>query len=204
MSAAARRAFSGALCGTFAAIGVAAVIVAIFLAVVYSDDIAALRSLDPKAGKVYAQMWQRLKETGTSADATVWRIPLAEGITPEDAEQTMNFVANGHNIMNVGELPLSEQVEAMTGEKQRMLKIYQYCDPLTAMKMVDYSDAFSAYLPCRVALVEDKQGKFALYSLNMDLMIEGGRTLPPDLLEEANQVRRTIRDIMERGATGEF
>lgn len=204
MSTATRRGFSGVLCGVFAAIGVVAVIAAIFLAVAYGDDIAALRSLDPKAGTVYAQMWQRLKETGTSADATVWKVPLAEGITPEDAEMTMNFVANSHNIKNVGELPLSEQVEAMTGEKQRLLKIYQYCDPLTAMKMVNYSDAFSAYLPCRVALVEDKQGKFALYSLNMDLMIEGGRTLPPELLEEANQVRKTIRDIMERGAKGEF
>lgn len=204
MSTATRRGFSGVLCGIFAAIGVVAVMVTVFLAVAYGDDIAALRGLDPKAGEVYAQMWQRLKETGTSADATVWKVPLAEGITPEDAEMTMNFVANSHNIKNVGELPLSEQVEAMTGEKQRLLKIYQYCDPLTAMKMVDYSDAFSAYLPCRVALVEDRQGKFALYSLNMDLMIEGGKTLPPDLLAEANRVRKTIRDIMERGAAGEF
>lgn len=204
MSADAPGRFSRVLCGVFAAIGVVAVIGAVFLAFVYTDDIAAVRALDPKAGQVYAHVWQRLKETGTSADATVWRIPLAEGITPEDAETTMNFVANSHNIKNVGELPLSAQVEAMTGKKQRFLKIYQYCDPLTAMKMVEYSDAFSAYLPCRIALVEDRQGKYALYSLNMDLMIEGGRTLPPDLLAEANRVRKTIRDIMQRGATGEF
>ena len=188
----------------FAAIGVLAVLTVGYLYFSYRDDIETVQGLDPNARQVYAQMWQRLKETGTSADATVWKIPLAEGITPEDAEQTMSFVANGHNIKDVGELPLSEQVEQMIGEKQRFLKIYQYCDPLTAMKMVDYSDAFSAYLPCRIAMVEDKQGQYALYSLNMDLMISGGKTLPPELLEEANRVRETIRDIMERGATGEF
>ena len=63
----------------------------------------------------------------------------------------LKFVANEHNFKNVGELPLSEQVAAMTGEDQRFWKIYMFCDPLTAAKMVDYSDAFSAYLPCRIA-----------------------------------------------------
>ena len=188
----------------FALIGVLAVLTVGYLYFTYRDDIAAVQGLDPQARQVYAEMWQRLKETGTSADATVWKVPLAEGITPEDAEQTMGFVANSHNIKDVGELPLSDQVAEMTGEDQRFLKIYQYCDPLTAMKMVDYSDAFSAYLPCRIALVEDQQGNYALYSLNMDLMISGGRTLPPELLEEANRVREIILDIMQRGATGEF
>jgi hypothetical protein len=188
----------------FALIGVLAVLTVGYLYFTYRDDIAAVQGLDPQARQVYAEMWQRLKETGTSADATVWKVPLAEGITPEDAEQTMSFVANNHNIKDVGELPLSDQVAEMTGEDQRFLKIYQYCDPLTAMKMVDYSDAFSAYLPCRIAMVEDQQGNYALYSLNMDLMISGGRTLPPELLEEASRVREIILDIMQRGATGEF
>ena len=187
-----------------ALIGLLAVLTVGYLYLTYKDDIAAFRALDPNASEMYASMWERLKETGNSADATVWKVPLAEGIGPGEAEEIMNFVANEHNIMGVGELPLSEQVELMTGEEERLLKIYQYCDPRTAMKMVDYSDAFSAYLPCRIALVEDKQGKYALYSLNMDLMISGGKTLPPDLLEEAEKVKRIILDIMERGAKGEF
>jgi len=188
----------------FAVIGLLAFIGAGLLYNSFKDDIEAFRSLDPGAAEMYAGMWQQLKETGNSADATVWKVPLAEDITPEEAEQTMNFVANGHNIKNVGELPLSDQVQLMTGEKQRLLKIYQYCDPRTAMKMANYSDAFSAYLPCRIAMVEDKQGHYALYSLNMDLMIKGGKPLPPELLKEANRVKDIIRDIMERGASGAF
>jgi uncharacterized protein (DUF302 family) len=119
-------------------------------------------------------------------------------------EDTLRFVANEHNIKNVGELPLSEQVAAMTGEKQRYLKIYMFCNPLTAAKMVEYSEAFSAYLPCRISVVEDQSGKLWLYSLNMDMMIHGGTELPADLFEEANQVKVIIDDIMNRGAEGEF
>jgi hypothetical protein len=46
------------------------------------------------------------------------------------------------------------------------------------MVMVDHSDAFSAYLPCRIALIEDQKGEKWLYSLNMDMMIYGGVPLP--------------------------
>lgn len=169
-----------------------------------ASEEAALAQLDPKAKSLYMTMWKKLKETGNSAEATVVKYPLADGVSPADAEQSMKMVANEHNIKAVGELPLSEQVKLETGQDQRFLKIFQFCNPQTAMRMVDYSDAYSAYLPCRVAMVEDKQGKYNLYSLDMDLMIYGGKTLPPDLLAEAQKVQEIITDIMKRGATGDF
>jgi len=176
-------------------------------AYVYSKidgDIKALVQLDPGARAVYAEMWRKLKETGNSADATVWVFPLEEGVSPEDAEESMQSAAIEHNIKDVGKLPLSEQVELQTGEKQRFLKIYQYCKPTVAMQMVAYSDAFAAYLPCRVAMVEGKDGKYRLYALNMDMMIHGGKTLPPELRKSALEVKETILDIMKRGAAGDF
>ena len=160
--------------------------------------------LDPKAPEVYQAMMERMAETKSAVESMVWKVPVAEGVSREDVEEAMRFVANEHNIKNVGELPLSEQVKLMTGEKQRYLQIFMFCNPLTAMKMVDYNDSFSAFLPCRVALIEDKQGKLWLYSMDMDMMIWGGATLPDDLLKEALQVRVIIKDIMARGAAGEF
>lgn len=169
-----------------------------------SGELAAFNELDPNAKDVYSSMWEKLKETGNTADATVWKYPLEEGVSWEDAEDAMKSVANELNIKGVGELPLSEQVKAMTDKEQRFLKIYQYCDPLTAVKMVNHSDAFAAYLPCRIAMVEDKQGKFWLYALDMDMMISGGKTLPDDLLAEAKRVKEVMLQIMQRGAAGEF
>jgi uncharacterized protein (DUF302 family) len=163
-----------------------------------------LSSFDKMSPQVYMDLTKSLLATGNGAEATVWKRPVAEGLSAEDVEETMRFVANEHNFKNVGELPLSDQVAAMTGEDQRFWKIYMFCNPMTAARMIDYSDAFSAYLPCRVALVEDKTGQLWLYTLNMDMMIHGGSELPPELFEEANQVKDIILDIMNRGAEGEF
>ena len=167
-------------------------------------DLQNLKSFDSKAGQVYVDMTKALLETGNSADATVWKIPVAEGVTAEDVEDAMRSVANAHNFKNVGELPLSDQVAAMTGEAQRTWKIYMFCDPLTAAKMISYADSYSAYLPCRISMVEDKTGKLWLYTLNLDMMIHGGTALPPDLMEEALRVKEIILDIMNRGAEGDF
>jgi uncharacterized protein (DUF302 family) len=187
-----------------ALIGLLLVAGTIYMATQLGDNLTNLRSFDSKAPEVYLDMAKNLIETGNAAEATVWKVPVAEGLGWEDVEQTMRFVANEHNIKNVGELPLSEQVAAMTGKPQRFLKIYMFCNPLTAAHMFDYSVAFSAYLPCRISLIEDPQGKLWLYTLNMDMMIYGGKVLPDALKEEATAVKDTILDIMNRGATGEF
>jgi len=188
----------------FAILGILAVIFIVYLVKQFEADYIAFNDLDDGAQTVYLNMWKTLKKTGNVAAATTWKVPLAEGISWQDAEESMRFVANDHNIRNVGELPLSEQVANMTGQDQRFLKIYQFCNPLTAMKMVNYEDAFSAYLPCRIAMIEDKAGKYWLYALDMDMMIYGGKSLPQDLLEEAKKVKMIIQDIMSRGAAGDF
>ena len=187
-----------------AIIGLIAIVAGGYAYSKFGGEMAALNKLDSEAKTLYMNMWSKLKETGNSADATVWKRQIEDGVSPEDAADAMGSKAIEFNIKAVGILPLSKEVEAKTGEKQRLLTIYQYCNPLTAMKMVEYSDAFSAYLPCRIAMIEDKQGKYWLYSLDMDLMIHGGTTLPDDLLKEANSVKDVILKLMEAGATGAF
>ena len=187
-----------------AIIGLVALIAGGYAYSKFGGEMAAVNKLNPEAKSLYMNMWSKLKETGNSADATVWKRQIEDGVSPEDAADAMSSKAIEFNIKAVGILPLSKEVELKTGEKQRLLTIYQYCNPLTAMKMVEYSDAFSAYLPCRIAMIEDKQGKYWLYSLDMDLMIHGGTTLPDDLLKEANSVKDVILKLMEAGATGAF
>ncbi len=193
-----------ALRNLFALIGVVAVVFAITAAVKMAPMMKTFDTFDEKALDVYMSMMDKIVETGNAAEATVWKIPVNEDLTAEDVEETMKFVANEHNIKNVGELPLSEQVEAMSGKKSRFFKIYMFCNAMTAAQMLEYSDAYSAYLPCRISMVEDKEGKLWLYSLNMDAMIYGGKTLPPALKEEAEGVKEIILDIMNRGAEGDF
>ncbi|MDE3240840.1 MAG: DUF302 domain-containing protein [Paracoccaceae bacterium] len=162
------------------------------------------RGFDPQAPMVYLHMAQRLAATGNAADATVWKRKVADGLTFDDVDQSIQSIAQADNIKGVGALPLGDQVAAMQGKPWRKLKLYLYCNPLTAAKMVDYSEAYSAYLPCRIALVQDKQGKLWLYTLDMDMMIHGGKPLPPELLKEAEHVKSVMLDIMTKAAAGEF
>lgn len=185
----------------FAVIGLLSVVLVGGLYAKYSSS---LEGFDPGAGKVFMEFAQSLVNNKSAAEASIWKIPVKEGLTPEEVEETMKFVASDHNISNVGELPLSKDIEAKTGAAYRFVKIYLFCKSLTAARMLDYSDAYSAYLPCRITLIEDQEGKLWLITLNMDMMIYGGKPLPAELKEEAIKVKEYILDIMNRGATGEF
>ena len=188
----------------FAIIGALSIVVLLYAIYVLEPAYHRFNSFDDKAFETYQSLVKNILETGNAAEATVWKMQVDEGLKADEVEEVMKFVANEHNIKNVGELPLYKQVEASTGKPFRFMKIYMFCNALTAAKMVRYSDAFSAYLPCRVTLLEDKTGKLWLYSLNMDLMIHGGTPLPDELKKEALNVKKIILDIMKRGATGEF
>jgi uncharacterized protein (DUF302 family) len=95
-------------------------------------------------------------------------------------------------------------VEAITGEDYRYVNFLSFCDAQVGKMMLEYRDHYSGFMPCRIALVEDKNGDLALYSMNLDLMIYGGEPLPPELKTEAIRVRDTIRTIMRGAAAGEF
>ncbi len=49
-------------------------------------------------------------------NAPVLRLPLVKGLSPRDCVQSMQLRANLLNMKQVGDLPLSEQVQAMTGK----------------------------------------------------------------------------------------
>jgi hypothetical protein len=152
-----------------AMIGLLLVAGMIYMATQLGENLTNLRSFDSKAPGVYLDMAKKLIETGNAAEATVWKVPVKEGLGWEDVEETMHFVANEHNHENVGELPLSNRWQAMTGQPQRFLKIYMFCNPRRRPTLFDYSIAFSAYLPCRIALIEIRGN--LVYTLNMDMMI---------------------------------
>lgn len=171
---------------------------------IYFKSTSTISEFDSGAVRTYTELFSNILKYKDAATATVWKYKVAEGLSAEDVEETMKFVANEHNIANVGELPLSKDISAKSGKEYRFVKIFLFCNSLTAAKMLDYNDAFSAYLPCRVTLVEDTSGQLWVYSLNMDLMIHGGKPLPADLKEEAEKVKEIILDIMKRGAEGDF
>jgi uncharacterized protein (DUF302 family) len=133
-------------------------------------------------------------------EKTVVKKQLEEGVSLEDAVESMKLRANILNIKLVAELPLSKQIKAM-GESSQHIAIYQFCDPLTAKKMVEYDINFAAYLPCRITLVEDKKGQAWLVMMNLDILLAGS-SLNPELRKEGIRVRDILMEIMDAGVSG--
>lgn len=166
--------------------------------------ISTLGKLEDGAASEASTMWDRWVDgEGDIAVATTWERKVKPGVTVSDIEQVFAQISSERNMKSVGELPLSKELEARTGTKQKFLKVYSYCSPATARMMVDFSPHMGAYLPCRLTVVEKDDGLW-IYTLNMDMMVKMGRKLPSPLKEEAWKVRETIYQMMDRAANGEF
>ncbi|MEW6446007.1 MAG: DUF302 domain-containing protein [Pseudomonadota bacterium] len=162
-------------------------------------------NLDPQAMDTYMDLYDNFVASGGDLGAaTVWRMEVKKGVTPDDIAESLKSASLGTGLLDVGQMPLSKEIEARTGQKQRYLHIYQFCNPITARKATDFSPYFSAYLPCRISVVEDEQGKLWLYSLNMDMFVHGGREMPEPFKTDAKHVRDTIWKMMKAAANGDI
>lgn len=163
-----------------------------------------LRGFDPEFIDAYAELGGALLRTGDPGTALMWAVPVEEGLGTDEVIESMKSLATAKNFLFVGESPFYKQIEAITGEPYRYVNFLSFCDARVGRQMLEYRDQYSGFMPCRIALVEDKHGKLWLYSMNLDLMIHGGTELPEDLKAAAIRVRDTMRDIMEGAAAGEF
>lgn len=133
---------------------------------------------------------------------SVLKMELAEGVTADAAADAMLSKAAEINMKLVGQLNVSDEVSSR-GVKAQRLQIFQFCNPEDAIKMIEFNTIYAAYMPCRVALVEDNEGKVWLQMLNLDMIIQA-YPLPPELQALALSVNGQMLDILTAGATGEF
>jgi len=134
---------------------------------------------------------------------TVWKVAIEEGISVDEAIESMKLRANTLNMKLVAHQPLSKELKAQGVKDVRRMEIFQFCDAQIAKKMVDYDPTFAAYMPCRIAVITDTKDQNWLITLNMD-MIMGMVTLSPELQVLAKKVRDNIHEIVHAGAAGEL
>ncbi len=137
--------------------------------------------------------------------AKVYKVQLAKGVSADDAATSMKLRANALNIKLVSELPLSKQVEAVTGKPQRRMTIFQFCDAVTAKELVDLNLDYAIFLPCRVALIEDKNGQvwLIMMDMNVDQLAKEGN-MNAALKQKISKVRNDLIQIINAGAKGDL
>ncbi len=138
----------------------------------------------------------------TDIKQTVVRMQLDKGVSKEDAAEAMQSKAIDLNLKLVGKQMVSDELRAR-GVESPHLSIYQFCNPMDAKVMVVANPIFSSYMPCRVSMVEDSEGKTWLMMLNLDMLIDS-ELLPGNVVETAMKVNQQMLDIMLAGASGEF
>ena len=133
---------------------------------------------------------------------TVVRVPLAEGVSADDAIDALRSRAVQYNMKLVAHQPLSQELAARGIESGR-LEIFQFCNPADAHRMVQHNPVFAAYMPCRIALVEDAEGQVWLMMIDLDMLIDNA-ALPPELKTIAERINSTLMAMMEAAAEGAF
>ena len=82
------------------------------------------------------------------------------------------------------------------------MEIFNFCDGLTANKMLTADPQMIAFMPCRIALIEDKEGKRWVISMMMDLkMIQA---MPEDTRKSAEHVMAAMKDMMVAASKGDL
>ncbi len=163
-----------------------------------------MAKMDPELPRVYKEFMDTLVETGDPGVSMMWRVQVKEGMTPEDVVESLKSLATARNFLFVGESPFYKQIKAITGEDYRYANFLSFCDARVGKAMLEYQGAYSGFMPCRIAVVEDKNGRLWLFSMNLDMMIYGGKKLPEDLKQQAIRIRTVVKEMMDGAAKGEF
>ena len=146
---------------------------------------------DPKSGISY-----------TNVKLQIARIQVQGGVSFDDAVESLKLRANQHNLKFVGANPLYKEIEALTGKPAKRMEIFNFCDGLTANKMLTADPMMIAFMPCRIALVEDAQNKRWVVSMMMDMKLI--KALPADARSSAERVMAAMKDMMVAASRGDL
>jgi len=138
----------------------------------------------------------------TNINVQIARVEIKLGISFDDAIESLKLRANQHNLKFVGASPLYKEVEALTGKPAKRMEIFSFCDGLTAQKMIAANPLMISFMPCRIAMVEDAQGKRWIVSMMMDADLI--RALPDGTREQAERITNALKDMMLAASSGDL
>ena len=130
------------------------------------------------------------------------RIPVQDGVSFDDAVESLKLRANQHNLKFAGVSKVYKEIEALTGKTAKRTEIFSFCDGLTANKMLNADPLMVAFMPCRIAILEDAQGKRWVISMMIDLKML--KDMPEDTRKSAEGVMASMKDMMVAASKGDL
>jgi len=185
--------------GILITIGSATLILGLILTIMYGSKIS---KLDSRALPEYMKMFDKVLETGDPAKGMILKekMIIPEGMTKKEAIENaldiMDEVAEEHGLALVDHKTMPRKSGLYT-------HIRSYCSPTIADTFLNHSREFIGFMPCRIGIIEEPNGDIFIYTMNMDIMLNGGYTLSSEILKLGNEVRNGMNEIMHKGALGE-
>jgi uncharacterized protein (DUF302 family) len=138
----------------------------------------------------------------TNVKLQIARIQIQDSVSFDDAVESLKLRANQHNLKFVGANQLYKEIEALTGKPAKRMEIFNFCDGLTANKMLTADPMMIAFMPCRIALIEDNNGKRWVVSMMMDLKMI--KAMPTETRQSAERVMAAMKDMMVAASKGDL
>lgn len=138
----------------------------------------------------------------TNVKLQIARIQIQDSVSFDDAVESLKLRANQHNLKFVGANQLYKEIESLTGKPAKRMEIFNFCDGLTANKMLAADPLMIAFMPCRIALLEDKDGKRWVISMMMDIKLI--LAMPVDTRQSAERVMAAMKDMMVAASKGDL
>ena len=138
----------------------------------------------------------------TDIKAQIAQVEIRAGVSFDDAVDSLKLRANQHNLKFVGANQLYKEIEALTGKPSRRIEIFNFCDGITAEKMIAANPLMISFMPCRIAILEDAQGKRWIIAMMINAEIIHG--LPDDTRKNAERIMSAMKDMMLAASIGDL
>ena len=131
-----------------------------------------------------------------------------EDLSFDEVVESLQLKANELNMRAVGHNTPYIILREIDDPNSPRVEFFSFCDLITMRQIVDYSLEFIAFLPCRIAVVEDADGAIWIVTLDWDVRwldtSPNPNRMTDELRERAISVRERIETIMEAAANGDL
>ena len=132
----------------------------------------------------------------------------AKGLSFDEVVESMKMKANELNMKFVGVSTPYKIIREIYDKNYPRVEIYSFCDLQTLAYILEYVPEFIVFIPCKIAVMEDRNGDIWLVTLDWDVRwmdtSPNPNRISDELRKRAISVRERLEKIMEAGANGDL
>lgn len=134
---------------------------------------------------------------------------VKDGLSFDDVKEAMELRANSLNFKKVGESPMWKDIKAVLNDNEApRMEVYHYCDIAAGRAVLKAAPESIAYLPCRIAIMEDANKQLWVITLDWEMAwldtVSGKMGIDPELSGFAKDIRDKMDNIMRAAANGDL